>query len=111
MQLGPFGLPEILVILALALIIFGPKRLPQMGRALGKALEEFRRGATDLRRSLEKEVDGLDKSIKGLDDPARGKGAEAASDAPDFYPPKDTTLPAPEEIEGDAGSDDKGGVG
>ena len=56
MQFGPLGIQEILIILALALIVFGPRRLPQLGRALGRTLEEFRRGAHDLRSSLEREV-------------------------------------------------------
>ncbi|MGH2685209.1 MAG: Sec-independent protein translocase subunit TatA/TatB [Actinomycetota bacterium] len=51
------GFGEILVILVLALIIFGPKRLPEMGRTIGRSLKEFRRAATDLRSELEVDLD------------------------------------------------------
>jgi Tat protein translocase TatB subunit len=53
---GSFGGPELFLIMALALILFGPRRLPQIGKMLGKAMSEFRGAATDLRSSLEREV-------------------------------------------------------
>ncbi|MEM7479959.1 MAG: twin-arginine translocase TatA/TatE family subunit [Acidobacteriota bacterium] len=53
---GSLGIPEALFILALALLIFGPKRLPQAGRTLGKAMGEFRRASNDLRRTLNTEI-------------------------------------------------------
>ena len=40
------GLPEILIVLAIALIVFGPKRLPEMGRSLGKGIREFKDSVT-----------------------------------------------------------------
>lgn len=53
---GSLGFPEILAILVLALLIFGPKRLPEVGRTLGKGLREFRKATTDLKRSVETEI-------------------------------------------------------
>lgn len=53
---GSLGFPEIAFILVLALLIFGPKRLPEIGRTIGKGLGEFRRASNDLRRTLENEV-------------------------------------------------------
>jgi len=53
---GSLGLPEILVILVLALLIFGPKRLPEVGRTIGKGLAEFRKATTDLKRSVNAEL-------------------------------------------------------
>lgn len=47
------GMSELLVILIVALIIFGPTRLPELARSLGKAMAEFRRASTDLRSSFE----------------------------------------------------------
>jgi sec-independent protein translocase protein TatA len=47
------GFGEIVLILLLALIIFGPRRLPEMGRTIGKSMREFRRAASDLRQELE----------------------------------------------------------
>ncbi|MCU0669426.1 MAG: twin-arginine translocase TatA/TatE family subunit [Myxococcota bacterium] len=46
------GMTELLVILAVALIVFGPSRLPELARSLGRAMNEFRRASTDLRQTL-----------------------------------------------------------
>ena len=51
------GFGEILVILLVALLVFGPRRLPEMGRTMGRSLREFRRAASDLRSELELDVD------------------------------------------------------
>ncbi|WP_117237583.1 Sec-independent protein translocase subunit TatA/TatB [Thermus sediminis] len=51
------GMSEILVILVVALLLFGPKKLPELGRSLGQSIREFRRGAQEIREELEKSVD------------------------------------------------------
>lgn len=51
------GAPELLVIIVLALIIFGPRRLPEIGRTVGKGMREFRRAASEIRGELEQELD------------------------------------------------------
>jgi Tat protein translocase TatB subunit len=48
--------PELLMILILGLLLFGPRKLPQMGRTVGKAFSEFRRATTDFKMNLEREV-------------------------------------------------------
>jgi TatA/E family protein of Tat protein translocase len=53
---GSIGLPELILIFVIALLLFGPKKLPDIGRTVGKALSEFRRASNDLKRSLEEEV-------------------------------------------------------
>ena len=53
---GSLGFQEVLVLFVLALLIFGPRKLPELGRSLGKALNEFRRSSNDLRASLEEEI-------------------------------------------------------
>lgn len=53
---GPLGLPELLMIFAVVLIVFGPRRIPEFGRMLGKALAEFRKATDDLKGTLEREV-------------------------------------------------------
>lgn len=50
------GTPELIVILVIALIFLGPRRLPEVGKALGKALGELRRASQDLRDSIEIET-------------------------------------------------------
>ncbi|WP_243028396.1 twin-arginine translocase TatA/TatE family subunit [Thermus albus] len=54
------GMQEILVILVVALLIFGPKKLPELGRSLGQSIREFKRGAQEIREELEKSVDVRD---------------------------------------------------
>lgn len=51
------GMPEILLILLVALLIFGPKKLPELGRSLGQSIREFKRGAQEIREELEKSVE------------------------------------------------------
>jgi TatA/E family protein of Tat protein translocase len=54
--MGPIGVPELLVIFVIALIVFGPKKLPELGRSLGKSMSEFKRASYELRSTLEEEV-------------------------------------------------------
>lgn len=53
---GSIGMPELVIILVIALIIFGPRKLPELGRSLGKSLGEFKRASNELRNTLEEEV-------------------------------------------------------
>ena len=53
---GSLGTPELIVILVIALIVFGPRKLPELGRSLGKSLGEFKRASNDLRNTLEEEI-------------------------------------------------------
>lgn len=55
-MLGSIGLPELIFIMVLALLIFGPKRLPEIGRTIGKGLSEFRRASNDLKRTIDTEI-------------------------------------------------------
>ena len=53
---GPIGTMELVVILVIALIVFGPRKLPELGKSLGKSLGEFKRASNDLRNTLEEEI-------------------------------------------------------
>jgi TatA/E family protein of Tat protein translocase len=65
---GSIGGTELLVIMVIALVVFGPKRLPELGRTIGKGLGEFRRASNDLRRSLEDEIALDDRKRRDPDD-------------------------------------------
>jgi TatA/E family protein of Tat protein translocase len=54
---GSLGGAELLLILGLALLLFGPRKLPEIGRTIGRGLSEFRKATTDFKSSLEREVD------------------------------------------------------
>lgn len=53
---GPIGMPEMIVIAVIALIIFGPRKLPELGKSLGKSIAEFKRASNDLKNTLEEEI-------------------------------------------------------
>lgn len=55
--MGPLGIQELILIVVIALIVFGPKKLPELGRSVGKALGEFRRASNDIKRTIEKEIE------------------------------------------------------
>jgi sec-independent protein translocase protein TatA len=54
--MGPIGFPELMIILVVALIVFGPRKLPELGRSLGKSLSEFKRASNELRSTLDEEI-------------------------------------------------------
>lgn len=54
--MGPLGFPELIIIFVVALIVFGPRKLPELGRSLGKGLSEFKRASNDLRNTLDDEI-------------------------------------------------------
>jgi TatA/E family protein of Tat protein translocase len=91
---GPLGFPELVFILVLALLIFGPKRLPEVGKTIGKGVAQFRRATTDLKRTIESE-------IALADEPASTQKTEgrAPRSAPrpvaEAIPTRPAALPAP----------------
>ncbi|HVS13098.1 MAG TPA: twin-arginine translocase TatA/TatE family subunit [Thermoanaerobaculia bacterium] len=76
---GPLGFPEIALILVLALLIFGPKKLPEVGRTIGKGMAEFRRATSDLKRTIETEVDLEDRKPRLASTSASSAPASAAA--------------------------------
>lgn len=62
--MGPIGVPELIFIFVLALLIFGPKKLPELGRNVGKAMREFRRASNELRYAVEDEMRQLEQQAQ-----------------------------------------------
>ena len=111
------GMPEMLMILAVALIVFGPKRLPELAKSLGRALGEFRRATSDLKQSIETET-GLDEVRSSLDevkqdvqsqmdlaDKAPTASSTPASDPSSAGDPLDKVKAAFDEMNADADAD------
>lgn len=71
--MGPI---EIVIVLVVALIAFGPGRLPQLARNLGKGIQAFKRATTDLTAEVTKEFDDLDKEEKELPQQRKQKADE-----------------------------------
>lgn len=93
-NIGPL---ELMVILVIALLVVGPKRLPDVGRSIGRGLREFRRAQDEVQRSIRLSLDEEPHSVpmKGAAAPAEG-GKEASGTAPPSEPPasQDGTHPA-----------------
>ena len=60
------GFPELIVIFVVALVVFGPKKLPDLGRSLGKGLAEFKRASNELKRTWEEEVRSEEEELRKL---------------------------------------------
>jgi TatA/E family protein of Tat protein translocase len=74
--MGSIGVPEMIIIFVVALIVFGPKKLPELGKSLGKGLAEFRRASNELKATIDEEVRSIEaEASKTLEesDPATGK--------------------------------------
>ena len=93
-NIGPL---ELMVILVIALLVVGPKRLPEVGRSIGRGLREFRKAQDEVQRSIRLSLDEEPPSVpmKGAAAPAEG-GKEASDAAPPSEPPapQDETRPA-----------------
>jgi Tat protein translocase TatB subunit len=79
------GMPELLLILALALIVLGPKKLPELARALGKGMAELRRATDELKdefRQMEHEIDEKSPGATTREDPYMEYPAEVTSPPP-----------------------------
>jgi len=98
-MLGSLGGPELLLILLLALLIFGPRKLPEIGRTVGRSLAEFRKASADFKMSLEHEV-AVEKRQDGM-------GAAVAREPADPPPdPGPASLPEPPSAPGPGSSVD-----
>ncbi len=85
---GPLGLPELLFILVLALLIFGPRKLPEIGRTLGKAMGEFRRATSDLKKTFDVEMSAEEYRTPPSKPAGSGAGLEPLGSAPEESLPR-----------------------
>ncbi len=69
--MGSLGGPEIAFIALLALLLFGPKKLPELGRLIGKALTEYRRATAELKSTFDREMRNLERETEGLKETAK----------------------------------------
>jgi len=86
------GMPEILLILALALIVIGPKKLPDLAKTLGRAMGEFKRSAQDFKRSID-----IETTVGDINPPASTDLKKVVKDA--------NKKPAADTAENDSGAD------
>jgi sec-independent protein translocase protein TatA len=100
--MGPIGYPEMVFIFVLALLLFGPKKLPELGKTLGKALTEFNRAKNDLKATFDREMRTLERETESIKevtntyyhDSYNYDYAPYDSGEPYVAPASDTTPPA-----------------
>ena len=86
---GSLGMPEIIVILVIALIVFGPRKLPELGRSLGRSIAEFKKATNEFQNTLEQEI----KADAQRSQPTATVAAQAAV-RDGVAPPTEATGPA-----------------
>jgi sec-independent protein translocase protein TatA len=80
---GSIGMPELIIIFVIALIIFGPRKLPELGKSLGRSISEFKRASNELRSTLEDEIRVEDqKSAVKVPAPAEPPAAQPPTEPP-----------------------------
>ena len=96
---GSIGMPELIIIFVIALIIFGPRKLPELGRSLGKSLAEFKKASNELKSTLEEEI-RLDEQRTAFEASKAANAAQTATAAtttttidPMAVPPVDEPVP------------------
>jgi sec-independent protein translocase protein TatA len=68
--MGPIGIQEMIFLFVLALLIFGPKKLPELGKSFGKGLAEFRRASNELKSTFQREMDNIESETKQVKETA-----------------------------------------
>jgi sec-independent protein translocase protein TatA len=69
-MLGSVGMPELIIILVIALMVFGPRKLPELGRAVGQTMNEFKKGLNNVRDTVEEEIRKEDQQKAAVEKPA-----------------------------------------
>lgn len=77
----PFHMPELIIVLVVALLIFGPKKLPEMGSAIGKSIKEFKKGVNEISTPKSNEVDAPKEAIEETRLPISNKDMSKLSSA------------------------------
>ena len=91
---GSIGMPELIIIFVIALIIFGPRKLPELGRSLGKSLAEFKKASNELKSTLEEEI-RLEEQRTSFE---ASKAANATQATATATAPVEPTPPAEEQV-------------
>ncbi|WP_241421497.1 twin-arginine translocase TatA/TatE family subunit [Candidatus Contubernalis alkaliaceticus] len=82
-MIGRLGTTELLIILGVVLVIFGPSKLPELGKSLGKGIREFRGAAKDIKDSINIEDDEEKPRVQAKPEPVKEKPEESSSDEKD----------------------------
>lgn len=102
---GPLGVPELLFIFVLALLIFGPRKLPEIGRTIGRAMGELRRATADLKGSLDADLALEEETASRRKRETAPTAASAPAAEPTATRSTPTSSPTPTEAESRDGGD------
>ncbi len=81
--MGSVGIPELIIIFTIALIVFGPRKLPELGKSLGRSIAEFKKASNELRNTLDEEIRAEERrNVAAQQEPARIAEAPRTFDAP-----------------------------
>ena len=92
------GMPELIIILVIALVVIGPKKLPDLAKSLGRGLSEFKKATSEIKEGLNLDEDlkeaheDLVDAVSGLDEPADSKKTEAVEEEPPKFEDFDDML-------------------
>ena len=79
--MGPFGVTELILVFVVALLVFGPKKLPEIGKTLGKGMREFKKATDDLKSNWEDHIKETDSPIHDLKETIHEVKAEVEAPA------------------------------
>jgi sec-independent protein translocase protein TatA len=85
LMFGSLGMPELIVIFVIALVVFGPRKLPELGRSLGRGIAEFKKATSELQSTLEQEINADEQRTK--DAAAQTTAHVDPTHTPDVAPP------------------------
>lgn len=85
---GSIGMPELILIFVVALLVFGPKKLPEIGRSIGKGLAEFKKASDELKKTIEQEIEQGKTEVSSL-----GKEVGQVQDAVSVSRPGGSSVP------------------
>jgi TatA/E family protein of Tat protein translocase len=90
------SIPHMLVVFVIVLVVFGPQKLPELARSLGKLMAEFRKASADFRGAFEQEMKDMERQVREVE---RKKAADAAAKAADEAPVQAATFATPAGVE------------
>jgi sec-independent protein translocase protein TatA len=93
--MGPLGFPELIMIFVIALLVFGPKKLPELGKSLGKGLKEFKKATDELKSTWDEQLKEVEKSVNEVKTTVTKDLPTASSIKEQFYSAYDTKPATP----------------